>query len=439
MFGTRVVILLVSVMVVASFSISGVTAYQTHYKQPKFNKNITNQKYGNIVNNSTSPAKPIVNNTTTPVVNTTKPTTNTTTPIINTTKPTTNTTTPIINTTKPTTNTTTPIVNSTKPITNTTTPIANTTIPVVNSTSPLTGTIVKVGSSIQSAINNAKIGDTIIVDAGVYNENLDINKAISLIANGTVNIGSVSISANNVTVQGFTITAPYAVVVNSNNVEILNNVITSSLNGIMDEGTVLNLVVKGNTLIGTNSSYGNNIAFEGVTNDAQILNNTLSGAEFGMLFDVASTDNLISGNTIYGNGYLVGTGIYTVDGSTNFTILNNTIMNTRDSIAVQQIGTAQASGFLIQGNIIENSYDACWMAVDNSLITGNTFLNLVDAVDLTGTGNTISNNIFTNSSNCDVALTTKLSSDLNTLINNTFNGLKNGKYYNVGPGSVVGE
>ena len=442
MLGSREVILLVCFMVVASFSISGASAYQTHYKPNNHNKHITHHKNPISVNNSTKPVKPIVNNTTKPVVNTTKPVVNTTTP-------------PVVNTTKPVVNTTTPPVVKTtpikqQPVVNTTTPpVVNTTKPVVNSTVPLIGTIVKLGSSIQSAINNAKIGDTIIVSAGTYNENLNINKDISLIANGTVNIGSVSISANNVTIQGFTITSPYSITVNGvNNVKILNNVIKSSLNGIMGEGTVSNILVKGNTLIGSDPLYGNNMAFEGVTSNAQILNNTLSGAEFGILFDKASTNNLISGNMINGNGNLVhpndpivteGTGIYTVDGSTNFKILNNTIINSRDSIAVQQIGTAVASGFLVQGNLIENSYDGCWMTVENSLITGNTFINLLDAVDMTGTGNTISNNIFTNTSNCDVALTTKVSSDLNTLINNTFNGLKKGKYYNVGPGKVVGE
>ena len=44
------------------------------------------------------------------------------------------------------------------------------------------------GQSIQSAINSASNDDTIIVNTGIYNENIVVNKKITLIANGNVDI-----------------------------------------------------------------------------------------------------------------------------------------------------------------------------------------------------------------------------------------------------------
>jgi len=69
-------------------------------------------------------------------------------------------------------------------------------------------------NSIQMAIGNANLGDTIYVWAGTYNENVIINKKVTLIGNGSVNtningsgIGDVvRITANLVNISGFKIT-----------------------------------------------------------------------------------------------------------------------------------------------------------------------------------------------------------------------------------------
>jgi len=67
---------------------------------------------------------------------------------------------------------------------------------------------------IQWAIDNASSGDTIYVWAGVYHENVVINKSVTLIGNGTINTtidggtggDNVLITTDWVNISGFTIT-----------------------------------------------------------------------------------------------------------------------------------------------------------------------------------------------------------------------------------------
>jgi len=261
-----------------------------------------------------------------------------------------------------------------------------------------------------------------------------------------VNINGVSISGSAVKIQGFTITDNYGITLsNTNGVSILNNIIHSTLDGITDVGTNLNLLVSGNTITGTNPLYGNGMAFEGVTNNAQILNNVISNTLHGILFDVASTNNVISGNTVQGNGLISssdsmdvqGAGIYTVDGSKNFQILNNIVSGERDGIAIQQIGSGTASGFTISGNICTNNLNAMWLTLSNSLITKNTLSNNNEGIDIVGNNNMISLNIITNNRVVGIAITTTKSTDTNTVSGNTLSG-NQGNYYIVGPGKVIG-
>jgi len=346
---------------------------------------------------------------------------------------------------------TTPVDNNTTPVDNGTTPTDNGTdngtTPISNGTNITPTTIVN-GGSIQTAIDNAKTGDVIQVNGGTYS-GFTINKGIVLIGNGIVNINSpVTITGSGATLNGFTILKQdYALTITSvNNVSILNNVINSQLNGLMSTGTCNNLLVAYNHFIGYDQLYGNNIAFESVVSNSVVRDNYMEGAEFCLLFDKASTNDIVSGNTMMQYGNLVhpgdpivteGVGFYTVDGSTNFQILNNTIINSRDAIALQQIGSGTSSGFLVQGNIVKDSLNGIWMTVNNSIFKDNTLINNTNSIDLTGTGNLIEYNTMTGSKNCDVALTTSKSTDVNTLMGNIIDGSP--LYYNVGSGKVVGE
>ena len=68
-------------------------------------------------------------------------------------------------------------------------------------------------SSIQEAINNANVGDTILVEAGTYYENVVVNKSVSLIGedkystiiDGNSSGSAVCVVVDHVTVKGFTV------------------------------------------------------------------------------------------------------------------------------------------------------------------------------------------------------------------------------------------
>lgn len=302
----------------------------------------------------------------------------------------------------------------------------------------LQGIVVNSGQSIQSAIDSAPAGSNIIVNPGTYSQTLSIDKNVTLIANGTVNLGEVGISGTGATIKGFTLTGDYPIhLSNSSSINVMNNTIHSNLNGISDTGTNTNLLISGNTIIGTSSTYGNGMAFEGVTSNSQVKDNSISGTQHGILFDVASTNNTISGNTVTGNNGDQA-GIYTILGSTNFQILNNKVSKERDGIAIQPLGSGTASGFKVDGNICTDNHNAIWMTVSDSVISNNVLDGNVEGIDITGTGNIIRSNIITNNSVVGIALTTQKSTDGNTVINNTLSG-NGGNYYTGGPGNVIGE
>lgn len=66
---------------------------------------------------------------------------------------------------------------------------------------------VQPGESIQAAVNAAQVGDVITVAAGTYSERVKVNKSVILEAQGEVKTQGFTITANDVTVRGFTVTA----------------------------------------------------------------------------------------------------------------------------------------------------------------------------------------------------------------------------------------
>jgi parallel beta-helix repeat protein len=189
-------------------------------------------------------------------------------------------------------------------------------------------------STIQSAINAAGNGDTIFVYKGTYNENIIVNKQVSLVGenkfttiidpqgSGTV----VTIQSDWVNVTRFTITNSSArgvYILNRDHIRIEDNIIYNhpsrgvELNSLCDNVTIANNFID-------NSGWG--IVLSGSNTDNLILNNKLSNHLIGIYLWSSNSNNTIMGNTISNNSASFYS-IYLLSSSNNRIYQNNFINN----------------------------------------------------------------------------------------------------------------
>jgi PGF-pre-PGF domain-containing protein len=198
----------------------------------------------------------------------------------------------------------------------------NATAPVtVFPQSPLTWSVDDSGganfTSIQAAVDAAFDGDTIVVGDGMYNESVTVTKPLTLRSengpDGTTVNGTITISADDTTVSGLTISGnstAYGIISNCcSGCTITGNVISDKETGIrfvtrylggLNYLTVRNIHVEGNTL----TDVRGGISADTVT-DSTINNNTISGeqAPGSGIAMVRNSRNVVSGNTITGFSY----------------------------------------------------------------------------------------------------------------------------------------
>jgi len=202
-----------------------------------------------------------------------------------------------------------------------------------NVTGPWNGTKEHPYQNITNALEHAIDGDTIFVHNGMYFENVIVNISVSIVGedrsstivdgNGTINV--ISIRANNVSIQNFTIknSGPDfddcgIFVDGSSRVNISHNTISNNNNGIKFSSSV-NSAVSSNTM--SNNDYhgivlqssSNNVIsgnilrnnFDGIGLHDSINNvvssNTMSNNDYDGIVLQSSSNNVISGNTISNN------------------------------------------------------------------------------------------------------------------------------------------
>lgn len=109
--------------------------------------------------------------------------------------------------------------------------------------------IVSEGSSIQSAIDNATVGSTIIVERGSYSEDIVISKEISIIGKNAIlksnnTAFTILSTANNTSISGFNIFVSNGngtgIVVNASNCKITDNKISGGNIGIFADAYISN-------------------------------------------------------------------------------------------------------------------------------------------------------------------------------------------------------
>lgn len=211
-------------------------------------------------------------------------------------------------------------------------------------------------TSIQEAIDAANPGDIVYVYNGMYNENITITKTISLIGedkSNTIINGSdpsyvLYVSADHVSISGFTIQSSGELIgtgvgIHTNNNSITNNIINNNAHGICVYYSDNNNTISGNIII-NNRYYGMKFycSSNNIISDNTIINNSYDG----IYFEESCSNNTISGNTINNNG----NGIDFWD-SINNDIIGNTINNNWGGILFYY----SSSNIIYHNNLINNT------------------------------------------------------------------------------------
>lgn len=173
-------------------------------------------------------------------------------------------------------------------------------------------------NEIERLIQNAEIGEEIVIPQGIYRGNLHIDKSVSLIADKNVTIigerkgDVISLEANEITLAGFTIknsgrtltTDDAAIKIRSNKNRIYNNRIIDSLHGIYLD-TAKENVIEGNSIMGdkalVSADRGNGIHLF-YSNNNTIIANQIYESRDGIYFSFADYND-IKGNNIHDTRY----------------------------------------------------------------------------------------------------------------------------------------
>jgi parallel beta-helix repeat protein len=226
-------------------------------------------------------------------------------------------------------------------------------------------TPIKSGGYIQDLIDNASDGDTIYIPSGIYYENIVIDKSISLVGenrdttiiDGSQNGNVVYVTADGVTISGFTIMNGKdnylfaGVDVYANYTTISDNIIKNNFIGIAfwhnsdsNYGIFLYSNIVSNNVITSNSFEGIWLHF---CKDSIVENNILSNNGISSIHMYSSSNNIVSGNNVSYNDY--GLSLWE-DSNNNEVSRNNFVNNERYCIAILESGRNNIS----QNNFIES-------------------------------------------------------------------------------------
>jgi parallel beta-helix repeat protein len=183
-------------------------------------------------------------------------------------------------------------------------------------------------TSIQAAIDNASVGDTILLSLDTHIENVVVNKSINLVGE----LGAIVRAANS-TLPIFNITAEYV-----------------NISGISFSGSNIGVLLSsGNSSISNCTFYSlNKSIYVANSSGNSIYNNTITNNAIGIYLQVSSNNTLYN-NTLKENSY----GIY-LNSSYNNSIYHNNIINSTLLQACDNGNNTWDSGYPNGGNFWSN-------------------------------------------------------------------------------------
>jgi len=270
-------------------------------------------------------------------------------------------------------------------------------------------------TGIQEAINNAAMGDMIIVHSGVYCENVYVNKSVTLkgigypVVDANGSDSAITLNADGITLGGFNVT-------NS---------------GSLWDGAGINVISSNNTITGNNvCNNSDGISVVSSSNNS-ITGNNLYNNEYSISLS-DSNNNTITGNNVCNNEY---GGIYLADSSNNNSITGNTFVN--NGLRVFNSYQNTVEGNIVNGKLLVYLEDASDYTVKDAgqVILVNCTNITVENVDLSNTdvgielckteNSRISNNIVRNNNCGSISLSDSSNNSItgNNVSNNNGDGI----------------
>lgn len=275
-------------------------------------------------------------------------------------------------------------------------------------------TVIHVGKGfpvqqIQTAIRQAKNGDTVMVHGGWYKEgNLLIDKSLVLLGinrpvlDGQKKFEVVSIKANGVVLDGFrvqgsgyaTMEDPCAIkVYDSNEVTLTNNVLEDNFFGIYIQYGK-NCIVKNNQIraYGTEEQQIGNGIHCWKSDSLQIIGNTISGHRDGIYFEFV-TNSVIWRNCAHHN---IRYGLHFMF-SNDDAYITNVFRHNGAGVAVMFSKNVKMFDNLFEENWGDAAYGLLLKEINDSYILGNRFVSNTSGIFMDGTNRVkVEKNVFEN-------------------------------------------
>ncbi|RLA93207.1 MAG: hypothetical protein DRG69_07510, partial [Deltaproteobacteria bacterium] len=288
-------------------------------------------------------------------------------------------------------------------------------------------------NTIQEGINDANDGDTIIVRDGIYVENVNVNKSLTIRSeNGSENCivdaggsgNAITLSADEITLEGLTATnsgwGDAGIEVTSNNNTITgNNASNNNYNGIILRSSSKN-TISSNTA-SNNYHYGIHLWY--LCNNNLITSNNISNNNAG-IYLYKSSNNTITGNTFVNDGFFVSS---SYQNTVEDNIVNGKpLVYLEDTSDIEvtdagQVILVNCNNISVENLDLSDTYAGVelWATGDSRISNNNASNNNYNGIHLyDSSNNTIISNIVNSNDGTGIRLE---GSSCNTVSNNTVN------------------